>query len=74
MAIHELFVLDSTIQRAVLDGADAQKLREHARARGMRTLYEDGLRKVAMGLSSLDEVLRVTQDQSEEAGDDLDAA
>jgi hypothetical protein len=29
---------------------------------------------VAMGLSSLDEVLRVTQDQSEEAGDDLDAA
>jgi general secretion pathway protein E len=74
MAIHELFVLDSTIQRAVLDGADANKLREHARARGMRTLYEDGLRKVAMGLSSLDEVLRVTQDQSEEAGDDLDAA
>ncbi len=74
MAIHELFVLDSTIQRAVLDGADANKLREHARARGMRTLYEDGLRKVAMGLSSLDEVLRVTQDQNEEAGDDLDAA
>jgi len=58
----------------VLNGADAHQLREHARARGMRTLYEDGLRKVAMGLSSLDEVLRVTQDQSEEAGDDLDAA
>jgi general secretion pathway protein E len=74
MAIHELFVLDATIQRAVLNGADAHQLRELARARGMRTLYEDGLRKVAMGLSSLDEVLRVTQDQSEEAGDDLDAA
>ncbi|MEK9920697.1 MAG: GspE/PulE family protein [Luminiphilus sp.] len=74
MAIHELFVLDSTIQRAVLDGADAHQLRDHARARGMRTLYEDGLRKVAMGLSSLDEVLRVTQDQSEESDDDLHAA
>ncbi len=74
MAIHELFVLDSTIQRAVLDGADAHRLRDHARARGMRTLYEDGLRKVAMGLSSLDEVLRVTQDQSEESNDDLHAA
>ena len=74
MAIHELFVIDSTIQRAVLDGADAHQLREHARARGMRTLYEDGLRKVAMGQSSLDEVLRVTQDQNEEAGDDLHAA
>ena len=74
MAIHELFVLDSTIQRAVLDGADAHQLRDRARARGMRTLYEDGLRKVAMGLSSLDEVLRVTQDQSEESDDDLHAA
>ena len=74
MAIHELFVLDTAIQRAILDGADAHQLREHARACGMRTLNEDGLRKVAMGLSSLDEVLRVTQDQSEEVGDDLHAA
>ena len=74
MAIHELFVLDSAAQRAVLDGADAHQLREHARSRGMRTLYEDGLRKVAIGLSSLDEVLRVTQDQSEDPNDDLHAA
>jgi general secretion pathway protein E len=37
----------------------------------MRTLYEDGLRKVALGLSSMDEVLRVTQDQSD---DTLEAA
>ena len=49
MAIPELFVLDASAQRAVLDGADAHQLREHARARGMRTLYEDGLRKVAWG-------------------------
>ena len=32
----------------------------------MITLYEDGLRKVAAGLSSLEEVLRVTQDQSDD--------
>ena len=57
-------MLDASAQRAVLDGADAHQLRELARSRGMRTLYEDGLRKVALGLSSLDEVLRVTQDQS----------
>ena len=74
MAIHELFVLDPVAQRAVLDGADAHQLREHARARGMRTLYEDGLRKVALGLSSLDEVLRVTQDQNEDARDESHAA
>ena len=74
MAIHELFVVDSAAQRAVLDGADAHQLRELARARGMRTLYEDGLRKVALGHSSLDEVLRVTQDQTEEPDDAVDAA
>jgi general secretion pathway protein E len=32
----------------------------------MITLYEDGLRKVVAGQSSLEEVLRVTQDQSDE--------
>jgi general secretion pathway protein E len=67
MAIHELFVLDPAAQRAVLDGADAHQLREHARSRGMRTLYEDGLHKVALGSSSIDEVLRVTQDQNDDA-------
>ena len=74
IAIHELFVLDPGAQRAVLDGADAQQLREHARARGMCTLYEDGLRKVALGLSALDEVLRVTQDQNEDPRDESHAA
>ncbi|MEK9791659.1 MAG: ATPase, T2SS/T4P/T4SS family [Halieaceae bacterium] len=64
LAIHELFILDNTAQRAVLDGADAGQLHESARQRGMRTLYEDGLMKVAAGLSSLDEVLRITQDQT----------
>jgi general secretion pathway protein E len=64
-AIHELFVLDDEIQRAILDGSDANQLREVARAKGMATLYEDGMRKVLAGQTSLDEVLRVTQDQAE---------
>ena len=64
-AIHELFVLDDNIQRAILDGSDANKLREIARTKGMATLYEDGMRKVLAGQTSIDEVLRVTQDQAE---------
>jgi len=64
-AIHELFVLDDEIQRAILDGSDANQLRELARAKGMATLYEDGMRKVREGHTSIDEVLRVTQDQIE---------
>ena len=65
LAIHELFVLDNAIQHAVLEGSDSNTLRELARSKGMHTLYEDGLRKVAAGQSSVDEVLRVTQDQTD---------
>ena len=66
LAIHELFVMDAELQKLILDGADASRLHRLARQRGMLTLYEDGLRKVAEGVTSLEEVMRVTQDQSEE--------
>ncbi|MDO6746797.1 GspE/PulE family protein [Gilvimarinus sp. 1_MG-2023] len=66
-AIHELFVMDGAMHKAVQSGADATELHATARAGGMRTLYEDGLRNVAAGVTSLDEVLRVTQDQTETA-------
>ena len=62
-SIHELFVLDDNAQNAILEGADAGALHRVARRSGMRTLYEDGLLKAARGLTSLEEVLRVTQDQ-----------
>jgi general secretion pathway protein E len=61
-AIHELFILDSGMHQAILDGADAVRLNEIARERGMLTLYEDGLRHVFEGRTTLDEVMRVTQD------------
>lgn len=60
-SIHELLIMDEQINHAVLAGADANALHEMARSRGMSTLYEDGLRKVAAGVTSLDELLRVTQ-------------
>ena len=64
-AIHELFALDDEMHRVVMSGADATSLHAAARRQGMITLYEDGLRKVASGQTSMEEVLRVTQDQSE---------
>ncbi len=63
--VHELLVLDDPLRRAILDGADAGTLHARAQAAGMLSLYEDGLRKVADGHTSLDEVLRVTEDQSD---------
>ncbi len=63
-SIHELFVMNDAAHQAVLSGADATTLHNVARRAGMLTLYEDGLRKVAAGITSMDELLRVTQDQS----------
>lgn len=64
-AIHELFVMNGAMHKAVQSGADATQLHATAREQGMLTLFEDGLRKVALGLTSMEEVLRVTQDQSD---------
>ncbi len=63
--VHELLVVDDALRRAILDGADAGALHAQAMAAGMHSLYDDGLRKVAAGQTSLDEVLRVTEDQSD---------
>ncbi|BFM21613.1 GspE/PulE family protein [Gilvimarinus japonicus] len=70
-AIHELFALNAKLRDAIQAGADTAKLQEVARRSGMLTLYEDGLRKVALGETSLAEVARVTQDQSDDSDSDV---
>ena len=63
--IHELLVVDEAMRSAILQGLDASALQSIAVKAGMYTLYDDGLRKVAAGVTSLDEVLRATQDQGD---------
>jgi len=63
--IHELLVLDEPLRRAIIEGRDANVLHTLAAQGGMLSLYEDGLRKVAAGRTTLDELARVTQDQSD---------
>ena len=48
------------MQQAVVSGASHQQLRAMARERGYRFLREDGLIKAWQGLTSVEEVLRVT--------------
>ena len=64
--IHELLVLEEPIRKAIIEGVDASVLNSIAIRGGMHTLYDDGLLKVAAGLTSLEELLRVTQDQSDD--------
>ncbi len=64
--IHELLVVDEHVRKAMLAGGDSASLQRIAVERGMKTLYLDGLHKVSAGVTSLDELLRVTQDQSDD--------
>ena len=56
----ELLVVTEEIKQAFLRGPDAAALREIARAQGMRTLRQDGWAKVQAGITTVEEVLRVT--------------
>ena len=58
--IFEIFLVDDAIQQMVFDKQPASHLRAYARENGMRTLREDGLRKVIAGVTSIQEILRVT--------------
>ena len=60
--IMEFLVMDDTLRRLVMKHAGMGELEDAARERGMRTMYEDGLVKAMQGLTTIEEVLRVTQE------------
>ena len=60
--IYELIKVDDAIRELIMRGVDSATIKEGARRRGMLTLREDGLRKMAQGITSAEEVLRVTQE------------
>ncbi|MGD0884292.1 MAG: type II secretion system ATPase GspE [Thermodesulfovibrionales bacterium] len=62
MGIFELLVVEDDIRSLILKNADANQLREAARRNGMTTLFEDGSEKIKAGVTTLREVLRVTQE------------
>jgi general secretion pathway protein E len=60
--IYELFVVDAEAKRLIHAADGEQQLRQHALAQGMRTLREDGMRWVHSGVTSLEELVRVTRE------------
>ena len=59
--IHELLTLDDQLRSLILKEVAAGPVRELARRNGMRTLLEDGLVKVTMGITSVEEILATAQ-------------
>jgi len=66
-AIMEFLVMSDPLRRMVLKHADAGELQAAAQKEGMDTMYEDGLCKAVAGLTTIEEVLRVTSQQEQEA-------
>lgn len=62
VGIYQVMPVSEVMQQLILRGASALEIAEQARVEGVRTLRESGLRKVKMGITSLEEVLAVTND------------
>lgn len=60
IGIFEIFVITEEVQHLIYEQVGSSELRNKARELGMRTLREDGLRKVIAGQTTLEEVFRVT--------------
>jgi general secretion pathway protein E len=60
--IMEFLVMADPIRRLIMQHADMGKIEAEARELGMRTMYEDGLVKALDGVTTIEEVLRVTQE------------
>lgn len=63
-AIFEFLLLDDEIRSLILKRASAGEIAKLARSKGMRTLRADGMEKVRQGLTSVAEVMRVTEMES----------
>jgi type IV pilus assembly protein PilB len=61
VGIHEFFTMDPSFHPAIVNGLDMGKLQQLAKERGFRTMFQDGLNKALRGQTSVEEVLRLTQ-------------
>jgi general secretion pathway protein E len=61
-AIYEILPIDQELCSMIIRRAHAGEIKEYAVAHGMKTLRDDGLARAAAGITTIEEVLRVTQD------------
>ncbi len=60
MGIFEIFIIDDEVRHMINKRSPTMLLRQRARELGMRTLREDGVRKILAGLTSAEEVISIT--------------
>jgi general secretion pathway protein E len=61
IGLYELLMVSDDVRHLITSGADANAIRRQAQAEGMKTLREDALDKLRLGLTTPEEVVRVTR-------------
>ena len=62
IGLFEVFVLSNVVRDLVLARAPSSVIFQQAREEGMLTLREDGWKKIVLGITTISEVIRETQD------------
>ena len=62
LGIYEVLEMDETMGKLVTTNATSDVIEQKAKENGMRTMNEDGFIKVIQGITSLEEVMRVTKE------------
>jgi general secretion pathway protein E len=65
VGIHEFLHMDEDVRTLVMQNVDATTMKKAAMAKGMMTLREDGVQKALKGLTTLEEVMLITQEDVE---------
>jgi general secretion pathway protein E len=62
LVIAEVLLMSDPLRQAILTHATATEVQRVGQAEGMSTMYEDGVRKALLGLTTMEDVIRVTQE------------
>ena len=62
IGIHEVLKMSETIKRLIVSNAVSDDIEKQAKKEGMLTMFEDGIIKAVQGITSLEEILRVTRE------------
>jgi type II secretory ATPase GspE/PulE/Tfp pilus assembly ATPase PilB-like protein len=60
--IFEVFTFNDILRKAIIDERNSNEIEELARSFGMKTMLEDGLVKVKNGMTTMEEVIRVSRE------------
>ncbi|MBI5746655.1 MAG: hypothetical protein HZA13_06620 [Nitrospirae bacterium] len=62
IGIYEILLMDDELRQMIMERSDSSTIKNRAQKKGMKSLKEDGARKVIAGITTTEEVLRVTEE------------